>query len=237
MSRRILCVLHQAHSTTGQVGVALRQLGHQVHIIRPLVGQRIPRQVDRFDGLIVFGGPMSANDDHLQGIRTELYLIERWMNRDRPIWGICLGAQLMTRVLGAVVYKHPSEQVEVGWYPIDPVGSGKRIFTPLTHVYQWHREGFELPSGASRLASGVVGGLFREQAYLMGQNALATQFHPEMQPKMMNRWLMRAGQMLELSGSMNINNHRCGITRYYRKQSRWLKRTLERWVSFKLLSA
>ena len=227
-------MLHQAHSTTGQVGIALRQLGHQVHVIRPLVGQRIPRQVDRFDGLIVFGGPMSANDDHLEGIRTELKLIERWMHRDRPIWGICLGAQLMTRVLGGVVYTHPSEQVEVGWYPIDPVGPGKRIFTPLTHVYQWHREGFELPSGASRLACGVVGGLFREQAYLVGQNALATQFHPEMQPKMMNRWLMRAGHMLELSGAMNIDNHRCGITQYYPKQSRWLRRTLDRWASFKL---
>ena len=236
MSRRILCVLHQAHSTTGQVGTALRQLGHQVHIIRPLVGQRIPRQVDRFDGLIVFGGPMSANDDHLQGIRTELQLIERWMHRDRPIWGICLGAQLMTRVLGGVVYTHPREQVEVGWYPIDPVGPGKRILTPLTHVYQWHREGFELPCGASRLASGVVGGLFREQAYLVGQNTLATQFHPEMQPKMMNRWLMRAGHMLELSGAMNINNHRCGVTQYYPKQSHWLKRTLDRWISFKLVA-
>ena len=157
-------MLHQANSTTGQVGVALRQLGQPVHIIRALVGPRIPRQVDRFDGLIVFGGPMSANDDHLQGIRTELYVIERWMYRDRPIWGICLGAQLMTRVLGGVVYKHPSEQVEVGWYPIDPVGFGKRILTPLTHVYQWHREGFELPSGASRLASGVDGGLIRERA-------------------------------------------------------------------------
>lgn len=236
MSRRILCVLHQAHSTTGQVGIALRQLGHQVHIIRPLVGQRIPRQVDRFDGLIVFGGPMSANDDHLQGIRTELQLIERWMHRDRPIWGICLGAQLMTRVLGGVVYTHPREQVEVGWYPIDPVGPGKRILTPLTHVYQWHREGFELPCGASRLASGVVGGLFREQAYLVGQNTLATQFHPEMQPKMMNRWLMRAGHMLELSGAMNINNHRGGVTQYYPKQSHWLKRTLDRWISFKLVA-
>ena len=127
MSRRILCVLHQAHSTTGQVGGGTGSSGTKYTLFAPLVGQRIPRQVDRFDGLIVFGGPMSANDDHLQGIRTELYLIERWMNRDRPIWGICLGAQLMTRVLGAVVYKHPSEQVEVGWYPIDPVGSGKRI--------------------------------------------------------------------------------------------------------------
>ena len=92
MRRRILCVLHQAHSTTGQVGVAFRQLGHHVQIIRPLVGQRIPRRLDQFDGLVVFGGPMSANDDHLPGILTELRLIDRWIQMDRPIWGICLGA-------------------------------------------------------------------------------------------------------------------------------------------------
>jgi len=234
MSRRILCVLHQAHSTTGQVGIALRQLGHHAQIVRPLIGQRIPRQIDRFDGLIVFGGPMSANDDHLPGIRTELQLIERWMRIDRPVWGICLGAQLMARVLGASVYAHPDDQVEIGWYPMHPVGRGKRIFGPLTHVYQWHREGFELPHGAIRLASGVVGGLFREQAYLVGQHAFATQFHPEMHPKMMNRWLTRAGHMLDLPGAMDIDNHRGGMARYYPKQSQWLKRTLDRWLSSNL---
>jgi len=87
---RVLCVLHQAHSTTGQVGVALKQLGVQVQIVRPLVGQRLPRDLNRFDGLIVFGGPMSANDDHLDGIRRELKLIEQWLHHDRPLWGICL---------------------------------------------------------------------------------------------------------------------------------------------------
>ena len=120
MSRRILCVLHQAHSTTGQVGVALRQLGHRVQVVRPLVGQRMPRQMRQFDGMIVFGGPMSANDDHLSGIPAELQAIERWMHMDRPVWGICLGAQLMARVLGSQVYSHPENQVEVGWYPINP---------------------------------------------------------------------------------------------------------------------
>ena len=234
MSRRILCVLHQAHSTTGQVGVALRQLGHRVQIIRPLVGQRIPRRLDQFDGLVVFGGPMSANDDHLPGIRTELRLIDRWIQMDRPIWGICLGAQLMARVLGAPVYTHPDERVEVGWYPMQPVGHGKRIFGSLTHVYQWHREGFELPHDAIRLAAGVDGASFREQSYLVGQHAFATQFHPEMYPKMMNRWLTRAGHMLELPGALDMNNHLGGLVRHYPKQSQWLRRTLRRWLSSRL---
>ena len=154
MSRSILCVLHQAHSTTGQVGVALRQLGHRVQVVRPLIGQSMPRQIRKFDGMIVFGGPMSANDDHLPGISTELRAIERWMHTDRPVWGICLGAQLMARVLGSEIYSHPANQVEVGWYSINPVGHGKRIFGTLTHVYQWHREGFDLPDDCTRLAFG-----------------------------------------------------------------------------------
>ncbi|HBZ91025.1 MAG TPA: glutamine amidotransferase, partial [Gammaproteobacteria bacterium] len=160
MSRRVLCVLHQAHTTTGQVGIALKQLGHQVQVVRPLVGQRLPRQIERFDGLVVFGGPMSANDDHLLGIRMELQLIERWMHLDRPVWGICLGAQLMARVLGSRVFTHHRDQVEIGWYPIKPLGQGKEIFGPLSRVYQWHREGYDLPQGAIRLASGVVDGHF-----------------------------------------------------------------------------
>ena len=230
MSRNILCVLHQAHSTTGQVGVALRQLGHRVQVVRPLIGQSMPRQIRKFDGMIVFGGPMSANDDHIPGISTELRAIERWMHTDRPVWGICLGAQLMARVLGSEIYIHPENQVEVGWYSINPVGHGKRIFGTLTHVYQWHREGFDLPDDCTRLAFGGVMGSFREQAYMAGQHAFATQFHPEMYPKMMNTWLARAGHMTDLPGAMQIDSHRSGLVRYYQKQSSWLKRTLNLWL-------
>ena len=173
---------------------------------------------------------MSANDDHIPGISTELRAIERWMHTDRPVWGICLGAQLMARVLGSEIYSHPANQVEVGWYSINPVGHGKRIFGTLTHVYQWHREGFDLPDDCTRLAFGGVMGSFREQAYMAGQHAFATQFHPEMYPKMMNTWLARAGHMTDLPGAMQIDSHRSGLVRYYQKQSSWLKRTLNLWL-------
>ena len=234
MRKRVLCVLHQSHSSAGQVGIALRQLGHQAQMICPLVGQRLPRQLDRFDGLIVFGGPMSANDDHLHGIRNELILIDQWLHMERPLWGICLGAQMMARVLGSRIEEHPQQLVEIGWYPITLVGLGKQIFRPLSHVYQWHREGFELPSGAIRLASGAHDGLFREQAFMVGRHGLATQFHPEMHPRLMNRWLARAGHMLELTGAQSLANHRSGLGCYYQKQSQWLRRTLSRWLSTQL---
>ena len=73
-------------------------------------------------------------------------------------------------------------------------------------------------------------GSFREQAYMAGQHAFATQFHPEMYPKMMNTWLARAGHMTYLPGAMQIDSHRSGLVRYYQKQSSWLKRTLNLWL-------
>jgi GMP synthase (glutamine-hydrolysing) len=231
MRPRVLCVLHQRHSITGQVGVALRQLGVQVQTVRPLLGQRLPRDLHGFDGLIVFGGPMSANDDHLPGIRVELQLIERWLAADRPLWGICLGAQMMARVLGSPVFVHPEDQVEIGWYPVRPIGRGRQFLGGLSHVYQWHREGFEMPKGAERVAIGAVDSAFREQAFMLGQHALGTQFHPEMHPRMMHRWLTRAGHMLELEGARSLDQHLAGMKRYYPKQSQWLKRTLAHWLA------
>lgn len=231
MKPRVLCVLHQRHSVTGQVGVALQQLGVEVQTVRPLVGQRLPRDVRRFDGLIVFGGPMSANDDHLPGLRLEMQLIERWLAAGKPLWGICLGAQLMARVLGAQVVTHPDDQVEIGWYPLRPIGCGRSLLTGLRHVYQWHREGFEVPRGAERLAVGADGSAFPEQAFRVGPQAIGTQFHPEMHPRMMYRWLHRAGHMLELQGARPLAEHVAGMQRYYPKQSQWLKRTLGNWLA------
>ena len=228
--RRVLCVLHQKHSITGQVGVALKQLGVRVQTVRPLLGQRLPRDVHRFDGLIVFGGPMSANDDHLPGLRLEMQLIERWLRAERPLWGICLGAQLMARVLGSTVASHPSAQVEIGWYPVHPIGRGQHLFGGLSHVYHWHREGFVCPKGTERLAVGIPGSAFDEQAFLVGRHALGTQFHPEMHPRMMHRWLNRAGHMLDLEGARPLSEHLAGMRRYYPKQAQWLKRTLAQWL-------
>lgn len=234
MNRQVLGIVHQAHSSPGQVGVALTQLGIRLHLRRPLLGQRVPRDLGRYDGLIVFGGPMSANDA-LPGLMTELRLIERWLHADKPLWGICLGAQLMARVLGSHVTAHEAARVEIGWYPVCPVGQGRDVFRGLGHVYQWHREGFVLPPGAQRLAYSARGADFSEQAFAIGQHALGTQFHPEMQPRLMRRWLTRAGEMLALPGARPEHEHLSGNQRYYTKQARWLKSTLHRWVEGRLL--
>ena len=234
MSRQVLGIVHQAHSSPGQVGVVLKQLGVRLHLRRPVLGQGIPRDLGRYDGLIVFGGPMSANDP-LPGLAFEMRLIERWLHTEKPLWGICLGAQLMTRVLGGAVSSRPDARVEIGWYPVCALGPGRAVFRGLGHVYQWHREGFELPDGAHRLASAPKDADFYEQAFAVGRSALATQFHPEMHPRMMRRWLSRAGEMLVLPGARPEVEHLQGNQRYFAKQARWLHNALDRWMDGRLV--
>src|SRR6266550_4274189 len=107
----------------------------------------------------------------------------------KPFLGICLGAQLLVRQLGGRVYFHPEGKVEVGYYPIRPTDLGRTVcgYWP-DHVYQWHREGFDLPSGAALVAEGE---LFPVQAFRHGACAYAIQFHPEVTHAMMCRWTTR----------------------------------------------
>lgn len=113
--RRILIVVHQEHSTPGRVGELLEAQGCTLDRRCPNLGCGLPRDLSPYRACVVFGGPQSANDDHLPGIRAELDWLERTvLPSDRPVLGICLGAQMIARVLGAKVGPHPDGLVEIG---------------------------------------------------------------------------------------------------------------------------
>ena len=117
---------------------------------------RCPKRSGDYAGAIMFGGPMSANDEH-DWLRREIDWIDVPLCEEKPFLGICLGAQMLARHLGHRVYAHPEGKVEVGYYPIRPTADGHNVCDcPFpNHVYQWHGEGFELPGGAILLASGA----------------------------------------------------------------------------------
>jgi len=135
---------------------------------------------------VVFGGPQSANDDHIPGIRAELDWLEATvLPTDIPVLGICLGAQQIARVMGARVAPHPKGVVEIGYWEVSPTEAGQ-VFLPVpTMFYQWHAETFEIPAGAIHLAGSSS---FPGQAFVYNNCIFGIEFHPEMTRQMIDRW-------------------------------------------------
>jgi GMP synthase-like glutamine amidotransferase len=170
--------------------------------------QSVPDPV-AYDRLIFMGGPMSVNDD-LPFVQAELEILHRAAERRQPVLGICLGAQLIAKALGARVTRNPVK--EIGWHPLhltraasqNPLFS--RLHTPL-EIFQWHSETFELPSGATLLATSE---LCRNQAFQI-ENFHGLQFHPEMTPEMIEDWCRQdcnCGDLGDLSAPVSPSRNR-----------------------------
>ncbi|MEQ1886804.1 MAG: gamma-glutamyl-gamma-aminobutyrate hydrolase family protein [Bryobacteraceae bacterium] len=149
------------------------------------IGQTLP--LDRAEALIVMGGPQSANDPD-PGLISEMKTIETALHSQLPVLGICLGAQLMAKTLGARVYKNRVK--EIGWAPVyfTDAAEGDALFGGLespTTFCHWHGETFDMPPGAEWLA---YSDNCRNQAFRYGKNAYGIQFHPEITPGMIVDW-------------------------------------------------
>lgn len=232
MSSSVLIVLHQETSSPGRVGYLLRELGYKLDIRRPPLGDRLPEKLEAYAGIVVFGGPMSANDNDAWLLR-ELKLIEHALHQNVPFLGLCLGAQMLCRVLGSRVYKHQDEQVEIGYYPVWPTESGKSLALQLgvswpNHVYHWHREGFDLPRDSVALVEGET---FPLQAFQHNRSAFALQFHPEVTYAMMCRWTVRAYDRMQHPGARESRDHLTGWFQHDHAVAAWLRPFVKNWLN------
>ena len=159
-------------------------LGHRLDVRRPRFGDPLPETLSDHAGAVIFGGPMSANDPD-DFIRREIDWIAVPLREQRPLLGICLGAQMLAKQLGGRVAPHPEGRAQIGYYPVRPTPAALKICPNWPdHVYHWHREGFELPGGAELLAEGTD---FPVEAFQF-DNSFGFQFHPEVTYAMMHRW-------------------------------------------------
>jgi GMP synthase (glutamine-hydrolysing) len=226
MPSQILAILHQEHSTPGRVGHALQHLGYRLDVRRPRLGDPLPETMAEHSGAIIFGGPMSANDED-EFIRREIDWIAVPLKENKPFLGICLGAQMCARQLGGRVFRHPEGQAEIGYYPIRPTQAGLAVVAAWPErVYQWHREGFDLPSGGVLLAEGDT---FEVQA-IRYRRAFALQFHPDVTHAMMHRWTTRGDERLALPGARPRDTHFADRAVYDFTARAWLNAFLERWL-------
>ncbi len=149
--------------------------------------------------MVILGGPISAYDDDRYPTITPLVaMIEKRIAAGLPTLGICLGAQLIARVLSAKVY--PSRQTEIGWTPLTLTDAGKQ--SPLRHLdaahtsmLHWHGDTFDLPQGAVHLASTPA---CENQAFAWGKHVLGLQCHPEIRTDRFEPWLI--GNAGEIAG-------------------------------------
>src|SRR3954469_23141594 len=102
MPKPVLIILHQEHSSPGRVGQMLTKLGYPLDIRRPRFDDPLPETMDQHSGAVIFGGPQSANDEE-EFLKREIDWIGVPLRDNKPYLGICLGAQMMAKQLGAGV--------------------------------------------------------------------------------------------------------------------------------------
>lgn len=181
---------HVYHEDLGNLETVLLQQQYAIEYkeAATLVGTQFdPMQPDL---LVVLGGPVSVYDQtNFPFLTTEVNLIKQRLQHDLPTLGICLGAQLIAAAAGAAVYPG-IEGKEIGWSLLTLTPAGKRSCLSLlkaTPVLHWHGDTFDLPPGATLLASSA---LYEHQAFSIGKNILALQFHPEVLAHSMEHWFI-----------------------------------------------
>lgn len=191
-----VAIRHVAFEDLGAFAEPIERAGYRVHYYDAGVDPLWTLEPVKTELLIVLGGPIGAyEEDKYPFLGEELDLLEERLAAGRPTLGICLGAQLMARALGARVYPGPAK--EIGFSPLTLTQDGRAsCLVPFDgeQVLHWHGDTFDLPEGSVRLASTAV---CDNQAFAYGRNALAVQFHPEAGGDGFERWLI--GHTLKLA--------------------------------------
>ena len=181
--------------------------------------------------LIGLGGPASVYDTHNHPwIGDELNLFERRLRANRPLLGICFGAQMLSRALGARVYAAPVK--ELGWKPLKLTIEGERSFVrPLgprhTSMLHWHGDIFDLPQGAVLLASTAEA---PHQIYQYGESVLAFQCHPEIRVSEMESWLVGYADDVTAATGTSAEELRADTRRFGPTLARQAKTVFDSWL-------
>ncbi|NJM96412.1 MAG: C26 family cysteine hydrolase domain-containing family [Phormidesmis sp. RL_2_1] len=223
---KILTIIHKETTVPGLVGEKLATLGYKLDIRAPIFGEPLPDDFENYAGALVFGGPMSVNDDEPY-LHQEMVWIQQAIAAQLPYLGVCLGAQLLAKVLGAKVEPHANAVEEIGYYSVYATAAGKELFPEKLQVYQWHKEGFELPEGAVLLARGDD---FPNQAFRWNERTYGVQFHPEMTAEMMDFWTTQGADLIGAPNTQSRELQLANHGQYSAMVDQWLETFLTNWL-------
>jgi GMP synthase (glutamine-hydrolysing) len=197
--RSAIALRHVAFEDMGLLAQIMEREGWNISFCQAAVDDLTHRSIRNADLVVVLGGPIGVYEtESYPFITQEIALIEHRLRRQLPTLGVCLGAQLMAKALGSRVYS--GNVKEIGWGPIRLTEAGTssclKGLGDDAQVLHWHGDTFDLPDAASRLASNVN---YENQAFAYGDNALALQFHLEVEPRQLEEWYV--GHAVELAAA------------------------------------
>lgn len=203
-------IRHVAYEGLGLYNRVLELAGYDVIYLEAGVADFRRKLAYEADVLIVLGGPVSINDIvRFPYLIDELQLVEYRLGSDLPVLGIGLGAQIMAKALGAIIF--PMAEKELGWLPIQLM-QAYSVLESLRdkHVLHWHQDAFSIPAGAKLLASTAA---CEVQAFSWKQS-LALQFHAELDMKKIEQWILGHATEILLHDPHCLNQLREGSKKY-----------------------
>ena len=191
---RVLAVVHGEHAAASAFGEVVVEAGHHLEEWWIARGDALPRPLDRYGAVLVFGGSMHADQEARHPwLRVENDFLQRVLAVGTPVLGVCLGAQLLAKATGAAVY--PAREPEIGWVAVEltEAALGDPLFAHSPRrfdAFEWHYYTYDVPSAARELARSSAS----TQAFRLGEAAWGIQFHAEVTKSQIEAWLLGDGR-------------------------------------------
>ena len=177
--KKLCCLQHVPFEGPAHIGHWAETRGFETRPVALYEDMPLP-ELEALDGVVVMGGPMGANDDlQYPWMKREKHFIQAAIEQEKPVLGICLGAQLIAAVMGAQVYKNDLK--EIGWFTVRKTENADstlpgRALAPHFDAFHWHGDTFDIPAGAVHLAFSEA---CANQAFAYKDRVLGLQFHLE----------------------------------------------------------
>lgn len=232
---RILVLQNDPYSPAAMVGERVIVRGGELDVVHPMHGNAMPASSKDYDAAMVLGGVMSANDDDKHAAMAPMRnLLREFHAEDKPLLGICLGAQIFARCFGRDVRRHTA--LELGYVPLSLTAAAKddallRGLPKRQWLMQFHEDTFDIPAEAVTL---IVGEACPNQAFRIGRATYAFQCHFEATPAMIEQWVVVSGASIKRhlgeGAEAAVARVKSGFGKYAAGQRKFAEAVSDRWL-------